>query len=124
MNFLFIAAGGGAGACLRYLTSLVINKAVPGFPLGTLAVNSIGALGIGFLFAVFQAHAVPSALRLFLITGFLGGYTTFSTYSLETVQLLLDGTIRQGIINFLLNNALCFILALAGILLGRSVVKQ
>jgi CrcB protein len=127
VNYAAIVAGGGLGALLRYLSvqaALGVTGGVPaGFPFGTLFVNGAGAFVIGFLFNAFQTYAVPASLRLFLITGFLGGFTTFSTYSLETVQFLLSGNIRQGIMNFLLNNVLCFLLVTAGILLSKSLLK-
>jgi CrcB protein len=123
MQYLAVIAGGGLGALFRYLSVQAANGFSEAFPAGTLFVNSAGAFLIGFLFNVFQVHAVPVSLRLFLITGFLGGFTTFSTYSLETVQFLLNGNIRQGIMNFLLNNVLCFLLVTAGILLSKSLVK-
>ncbi len=85
MNFVLIALGGAAGSLLRYSFSLLFNK--PVFPYGTLAINLIGSLLIGLLWAYFirQDH---EGKRLLLITGFCGGFTTFSAYSLEALFML------------------------------------
>jgi CrcB protein len=122
MKFIVIILGGGLGALLRYVSSCApIFKTT--FYTGTLFVNTIGALLIGFLFNLFQSYAVQPELRLFLITGFLGGFTTFSTYSLETVQYLLNGNIKYGIINILLNNVLCIIFVIIGMGLSKIITK-
>lgn len=87
-----LAVGGGAflGAVLRWLLGIVLNPIFPTLPLGTLAANLLGGLLIGLAMGVFaQYEALPVALRLALVTGFLGGLTTFSTFSAETVSLLL-----------------------------------
>lgn len=85
MNFLLIAVGGAAGSLLRYACSRWLNG--PAFPYGTLAVNVLGSFFIGWLWAVFASEADESK-RLLLITGFCGGFTTFSAFSLEGLQLL------------------------------------
>ncbi|GHV55964.1 putative fluoride ion transporter CrcB [Spirochaetia bacterium] len=120
MNYLFVILGGGIGAVLRYLSTQGITALakVP-FPAGTLAVNVVGALIIGFLFSLFEARAVPVGLRLFLITGFLGGYTTFSSYSLETARLMLEGNIPMALLNLLLNNGVCLLFVVLGISAGK-----
>ena len=85
MNYLLIAAGGAAGSVLRYGFSRLWNG--PSFPYGTLAVNVIGSFLIGLLWAIFSKQA-DEQRRLLLITGFCGGFTTFSAFSLESLQLL------------------------------------
>lgn len=81
---LLVAAGGAAGSVLRYLVSVLALEALgAGFPWGTLAVNVIGSLAIGVLGGL----GVQSELRLLLVTGLLGGFTTFSAFSLETGAL-------------------------------------
>jgi CrcB protein len=133
MNYLFIAAGGGLGAVLRYVFTRFINTGLQNsFPqgiwrglgtgsIGTLTVNCLGALLIGFLSGFLDAIASDPKWRLFFITGLLGGYTTFSTYSLETVQYFLSGNIRQGVANILLNNVLCLACVLLGMWIRRKV---
>ena len=120
MNYFFVLLGGGSGAILRYLSTQSITALVKApFPAGTLAVNAFGALVIGFLFSLFEAHAVPAGLRLFLITGFLGGYTTFSAYSLEPARLMLEGNIPMALLNLLLNNGVCLLFVALGMGAGK-----
>lgn len=85
MNYLLIALGGAAGSILRYGCSRWLNTAL--FPYGTLAVNVLGSFFIGLLWALF-AGDVHEGKRLLLISGFCGGFTTFSAFSLEGLQLL------------------------------------
>ena len=81
-----ICAGASAGALLRWLLGTWLNHLSPGVPLGTLAANVVGGYLIGAAFAWFAAHPLLSPeWRLLVITGFLGGLTTFSTFSLEVV---------------------------------------
>ncbi len=90
--FAFLATGCGAflGACLRYLFGLWFNPVFPTIPLGTLAANLLGGLIMGLVLGAFgQFQALSPEVRLFVTTGFLGGLTTFSTFSGETVTLLL-----------------------------------
>ena len=87
-----VFTGAGLGALLRWLLGLRLNPIFPTIPLGTLAANLIGGLLIGFLITWLNRHpALPPELRLLLITGFLGGLTTFSTFSAEVVTLFARG---------------------------------
>ena len=84
-----ICAGASLGAVLRWGLGLRLNPLLPSLPLGTLASNLVGGLLIGLADAFFNFHSqVPVEWRLFAITGFLGGLTTFSTFSIEVVSLL------------------------------------
>lgn len=88
----FVAVGSGAavGAWLRWWLGMLLNPVFPTLPLGTLAANLIGGFLIGLAMGfVAQYEAMPVEVRLLLMTGFLGGLTTFSTFSAETVTLLL-----------------------------------
>ena len=92
MLLALLATGTGAflDACLRYLLGLALNPVFPTLPLGTLAANLLGGLIMGLAMGAFaQFSALSPELRLFVTTGFLGGLTTFSTFSGETVTLLL-----------------------------------
>lgn len=92
MLIALLATGCGAflGACLRYLFGIWFNPVFPTIPLGTLAANLLGGLLMGFVLGAFmQFQSLSPQVRIFVTTGFLGGLTTFSTFSGETVTLLL-----------------------------------
>ena len=94
MLYAFIAVGLGAaiGAWLRWGMGLWLNPVLPELPLGTLSANLVGGYLIGLAVAFFMQHpGLPPEWRLLVITGFLGGLTTFSTFSAETVTLLARG---------------------------------
>jgi CrcB protein len=78
---------------------------------------------IGFLFQTFESSRIPGELRLFLITGFLGGYTTFSSYALETIRLFPEGQIKQALLNIIVNNLAALVLAGLGIGLSKALVS-
>ena len=88
-GFLVVGAGAVLGAWMRWGLGIALNAAVPNLPLGTLAANLIGGYIVGVAVEFFLQHAsVPAEWRLFVITGFLGSLTTFSTFSAEAVELL------------------------------------
>ncbi|HZX92718.1 MAG TPA: fluoride efflux transporter CrcB [Rudaea sp.] len=90
MSFFAVGFGAFAGALLRWGFGIVLNPFVPALPLGTLAANLLGGFVIGAALGVFhQFQSLPPEIRLFVTTGFCGGLTTFSTFSAETVTLLL-----------------------------------
>ena len=91
---LAVAGGAAAGALLRWRAGVWLNAAGPGFPLGTLAVNLVGGLLVGVALAWFE-RSPGELLRLLLVTGFLGGLTTFSAFSVESLQMLQRG---QGLL--------------------------
>ncbi|NOU01695.1 MAG: fluoride efflux transporter CrcB [Gallionella sp.] len=96
-SFLAIGIGAALGAWLRWGLGLLLNPALPELPLGTLAANLVGGYLIGLALAFFiQQPGLSPEWRLFIITGFLGGLTTFSTFSAETVTLLLRGQYTWG----------------------------
>ena len=96
-SFLAIGIGAACGAWLRWGLGLWLNPALPEMPLGTLAANMIGGYLIGLSIAFFMQHpGLSPEWRLLVITGFLGGLTTFSTFSAETVTLLLRGQYLWG----------------------------
>ena len=95
---LAVFVGAGMGALLRWGLGARLNPVFPTLPLGTLAANLLGGLLVGAAVAWFGRHAgVPPEWRLFLITGFLGGLTTFSTFSAEVVNLLARGEYAWGL---------------------------
>jgi CrcB protein len=87
-----VGIGAALGAWARWALGIALNALVPALPLGTLAANLIGGYLIGVAVAVFEQHAgLSPEIRLFVITGFLGGLTTYSTFSAESVALLTSG---------------------------------
>lgn len=91
-KILAICAGASSGALLRWMLGLRLNALLPSLPLGTLCANLLGGYLIGFIIALLAQHAtLPPEWRLLLVTGFLGGLTTFSTFSAEVVELLQQG---------------------------------
>ena len=115
-SILSIFIGAGLGALLRWVLSLGLNAMFPMVPLGTLASNMIGAYLIGVAVAFFTAKAgVPPEWRLFAITGFMGGLTTFSTFSMEVVTLLAQGQIGWALVESALHMFGSFALTALGI---------
>jgi len=98
-EIVLVAAGGAIGAVLRYTIGLSITaRTTPGFPWNTLAVNVVGAFLIGVLMALPLGSGVSGASwRLFLATGVLGGFTTFSALSYESVALIENGAVMAGL---------------------------
>ncbi|HEX6733970.1 MAG TPA: fluoride efflux transporter CrcB [Azonexus sp.] len=91
-GFIAVGCGAALGAWLRWGLGLLLNPLFLALPLGTLAANILGGYLVGVAVGVFHLHAgLPLALKLFAITGFLGGLTTFSTFSAEVVERLLAG---------------------------------
>ncbi|EGT0014136.1 fluoride efflux transporter CrcB [Clostridium perfringens] len=102
---LIAGLGGFLGASLRYIISIFAAKNFGGtFPYGTLIANILGALLIGFIMEFsMDSVLISSNMKLFLTTGIMGGLTTFSTFSYETVSMLTSGNITLGIENITLN---------------------
>ena len=121
-NILFIAAAGSVGAVLRYLTHSWVSSLSTGpFPLGTLVGNLTGCIAIGFLAAHFtDTSSLRPELRLGLFVGLLGGFTTFSTYGLETLALIENGEVGLAALNFVLSNCLGVAGAFAGFRLASA----
>ncbi|MCR2764821.1 CrcB family protein [Microbacterium sp. zg.B48] len=116
---LAVAAAGGIGSALRFvLDSQVSQRARIAFPVGTNIINATGSLALGVVTGLVAAHTVPGPVGLIVGTGLIGGYTTFSTASLETVRLLIDGRLRAAALNGIALLAVNALLAGCGILLG------
>jgi CrcB protein len=112
-SIIAVALGGALGAVTRFYVSVVMNKNFPNdVPLATLSVNIVGSFLIGILVALFLYYTPNEQIRLFLITGFLGALTTYSTFAIETFTLF-NTSFILGTINILLN-VLGTILAAAG----------
>jgi CrcB protein len=118
-----IAAGGAAGALLRYWVSNGVHAVLGrGFPYGTLTVNVVGSLLMGFLYIwLIERLASGPVLRAFLLIGVLGAFTTFSTFSVETLNLVESGQLGKAILNVLISVVVCIAAAGLGILLARQL---
>ncbi len=113
--------GGGAGSVFRYWLSGGVYRLVgPAFPYGTLLVNVLGCFLIGFVMSIFEErYVVQPLLRTFLSIGILGGFTTFSTFSFETIALLREGSFLLGFVNILYSLCGCLCAAWAGAAIGK-----
>ena len=117
-SLLFVALGGALGAAGRYGLSLLPWKGA--FPLLTLLTNFLGAVAIGFLSGLFSQRLLGARGKLFWQTGVCGGFTTFSTFSLEAVTLFQNGKYLLGGAYILASVALC----VAGVLLGQALAQM
>jgi CrcB protein len=112
----------GGGLTRYYLSGWVYAQMGRSFPYGTLAVNSIGAYMIGLIMALgMRSTLIPDTLRLGLTVGFLGGLTTFSTFSYETFVLLDEGRFLVAFVNVLASVAVCLLLTWLGIVTVRTL---
>jgi len=121
INALLIAAGGAAGALARYaVTGPILGKLDHRFPFGVLAVNLVGCFFIGVvLFMYLQRGETDDKLQLVLVAGFLGSFTTFSAFGMDTFELFKDGSPGLAIANILTNVILGIALAALGWYVGR-----
>ena len=124
MNQMIAIAGGGAlGALLRFwMSSLVYSWLGRDFPYGTLAVNVLGSLimGLCYVLLIERLSSEPE-WRAFLMVGLLGAFTTFSTFSIETLNLIEAGDIIKAGMNMLLSVSLCLVAVWLGVIAGRQL---
>ena len=122
-NLFAIFIGGGLGAVLRFIVTYYCKNILGVSFVGTFTVNMIGCLLIGFIFGITlqKIELLPNIVKLFIMVGFLGGLTTFSTFSLETSEFIRNGKILMGIEYLLLSCFLGIILTLLGIYLSKFV---
>ena len=121
INIVCVGLGGCIGAISRYLITLYSSKVfISKIPVGTLAVNILGGLLIGFILSLtLKTDWISPQMKLFLTTGLMGGLTTFSTFSYETVSLFSDGKLEVGLLNIALNLSL----SLIAVLIGKSLIQ-
>ena len=120
LTYLAVGIGGAVGACLRYACNeAALNVFGRSFPFGTLLVNILGSFVLGLLYALIsQGTLATTPWRALIAIGLIGAFTTFSTFSLDTVLLLQQGAVIKALINVCLNVLLCLTLAWLGLKLG------
>lgn len=120
---LTIAAGGALGALMRFWVSNGIYGVFGrGFPYGTLVVNVLGSLMMGFLYILFlERMSVSPEVRGAVLVGFLGAFTTFSTFSIETINLIEQADFLKAGLNMVLSVGACVLACWAGVILGRQL---
>jgi CrcB protein len=123
--YAFVALGGACGASLRfYISQLVLNWLGKGFPFATLMVNITGSFIMGLLYQLIEHEILDINVHKTLIgIGFLGAFTTFSTFSLDSLLLIQQGDLLKAGINILLNVSLCIAAAGLGLYLVSAIAK-
>ena len=123
MRLLLVLAGGALGSGARYLVAVwMANRFGPEFPWGTLTVNVAGSFLIGLLATLAdEVASIGPAARVFLVVGVLGGFTTFSSFSLETLRLAEQNEPIRAAANVLANVALALLAALVGVAASRAM---
>jgi CrcB protein len=124
MRFLLVCLGGAVGTAARYgVGSLALRWWGAGFPYGTLIVNVTGSFLIGLIQQMaWSTLAIPETVRLVLTVGVMGGFTTYSSFSYETLRLIEEGSWLQAGANVLLTTGLCLGVCALGLMLGRLLV--
>jgi CrcB protein len=120
LKLLLLALAGGAGTLLRYGIQVIVPRGRLGFPYGTLAVNLLGCFLFGLIWTLAEGRVAMSATtRTVVLVGFLGGFTTFSSFAFETGQLVLSSQLVLAGVNLLAHNALGLVCLVVGMLVAR-----
>ena len=121
MAVVWVALGGALGAVARYGVSLLGARLGAAFVLPTAAVNVTGSFAIGLAMTLLLARSTDPAWRLFLVTGFLGGYTTFSTFAFDALRLVDEGRPGQAALYVIGTTAVGLLACVAGVAVGRAL---
>ena len=119
MKILLVFIGGGLGATARYFVTTILAGKLGNFPVGTMTANILGSFLMGLVVGIIAGRASLENVRLFTAVGFLGGFTTFSTFSAETLALIQGGQIFSAAANILLSVAAGLAACLAGLTLTK-----
>lgn len=120
MNLVYIAIGGAIGSVLRYVAQSLFQST---FPWGTMIVNWAGCLAIGLIWGLTERFEISPSVRLFVMVGVLGGFTTFSSFALESHNLLADGEWRYALGYILGSNVVGIVLVFAGVMAVRAMLN-
>lgn len=122
-EFLLVCLGGGVGTGARYAVGKwAVSVGWAAFPVGTILINAIGSFLLAFIaVATMREQRVPDALVLMLTTGVMGGFTTYSTFNFETLNLIQQGRASHAILNIIITLVVCLGAGLAGMLLGQRI---
>jgi CrcB protein len=124
-RFVFICFGGALGTGARYLVSTWVAQAYgPDFPRGTILINAAGSFLIAAIMELsLTTGAIPPTVRLFLTTGIMGGFTTYSSFNYETIRFLEQGAWGPGALNLALTVVLCLVAGSIGLVAARALVR-
>ena len=124
MKILALITGGAIGTLLRYFLSGWTYKFFDEvFPWGTLMVNLTSAFAVGFLWTLFEDWIVSPNIRIFVFIGILGGYSTFSTYVMETINLAREGETALALSNIIISNVVGIVLVYLGMITAKYLIK-
>lgn len=122
MNYILVFIGGGSGSIVRYLLSRYYVHQPGAFPLSTFLSNAISSLILGVLLGYMAGKQLENSnMRLFIATGFCGGFSTFSTFSYETFLLLNTGNYKTALLSLFGNLLVCYVAVATGFILGKNI---
>ncbi|QOJ13713.1 MAG: fluoride efflux transporter CrcB [Planctomycetia bacterium] len=124
-NVLCVAVGGAIGSVARYLLSLSLNPASGGLPIGTLVINVVGSVAFGAIAGLaVESRLIPETLRVALLAGVLGGFTTYSTFAHESWALAAGGAPRLALLYVVATTVLCIVGAWAAFQLAAAIARS